>query len=202
MNIGNVNTMNYINAAYRAYLPTMPRTAQPTPTLANAPAGPITTRPVSPVATEPFTILPGMSVGRGHGSLLFYSLDGDSAEITRRAALEALEPNGACETCRNRKYVDQSDDASVSFQTPTKINPNMAGAAVASHEQEHVRNEQARAHREDREVTHQSVTLIYDFCPECGRHYVSGGVTRTTSVDRSDSGDEHGEDNSNTGKMN
>jgi len=135
---------------------------------------------------------------------LFLSLDGDRAEISDRARglfalslyeqisgsglLDALEPQGACYTCQNRKYVDQSDDASVSFQTPTNINPSMAGAVVASHEQEHVRNEQARAHRDDREIVNQTVTLTYDFCPECGRNYVSGGTTRTTSVSKSDSG--------------
>ena len=102
---------------------------------------------------------------------------------------EALKPQGACHTCENRKYVDKSDDASVSFQTPTSVSPNMAAAAVASHENEHVRNEQARAHREDREIVSQTVTLTYDCCPECGRHYVSGGTTRTTSVNKSDSDD-------------
>ena len=110
-------------------------------------------------------------------------------EVANSAMAEALKPQGACHTCENRKYVDQSNDASVSFQTPTKVSPNMAAAAVASHENEHVRNEQARADREDREIVSQTVTLTYDCCPECGRHYVSGGTTRTTSVSKSDSDD-------------
>ena len=110
-------------------------------------------------------------------------------EITGTGALEALEPQGSCYTCENRKYVDRSDDASVSFQTPTNISPGMAAAAVASHENEHVRNEQARADREGREIVSQTVTLTYDTCPECGRHYVSGGTTKTTSVSKSDSDD-------------
>ena len=111
--------------------------------------------------------------------------------VTERGALEALDPQGACETCKNRKYVDQSDDASVSFQTPTNISPSMAGAAVASHEQEHVRNEQASAQREGREIVSQSVSLTYATCPECGKHYVSGGTTRTTSVSKSDNSEEN-----------
>jgi len=120
-------------------------------------------------------------------SNLFFSMDGDRVEISDSARmLEALEPQGMCITCENRKYVDQSNDASVSFQTPTSINPNMAAAAVAAHENEHVRNEQARAHREDREIVSQTVTLTYDCCPECGRHYVSGGTTKTTSINKSD----------------
>ena len=111
------------------------------------------------------------------------------SEAAREALLEALEPQGVCHTCENRKYVDQSDDASVSFQTPTSVSPNMAAAAVASHEQEHVRNEQAKADRDDREIVNQSVTLHYDTCPECGKQYVSGGTTKTTSISKSDSDD-------------
>ena len=101
--------------------------------------------------------------------------------------LKALEPQGTCLTCESRRYVDQSDDSSVSYQTPTKISPNAAGAAVAAHEQEHVRNEQARAQRDDREIVNQTVSLTYATCPECGKQYVSGGTTRTTSISKSDS---------------
>ena len=109
--------------------------------------------------------------------------------VAENAYLEAMEPQGTCYTCENRKYVDQSNDSSVSFQTPTNISPNMAAAAVASHENEHVRNEQARADRDGREIVSQTVTLTYDTCPECGRHYVSGGTTRTTSISKSESDD-------------
>jgi len=122
-------------------------------------------------------------------------------ESANDAMLEALEPQGSCYTCDNRRYVDQSDDASVSFQTPTNISPNMAAAAVAAHENEHVRNEQARAQREDREIVNQTVTLHYDTCPECGKHYVSGGTTRTTSISKSDSGNMFDADLSSEGEM-
>ena len=139
--------------------------------------------PIVPVGTNlpPGVPQAGTPAGGPQGALM--------PEIPGSGMLEELEPQGACTTCQNRRYVDQSDDASVSFQTPTKINPSMAAAAVASHEQEHVRNEQARAQREGRDIINQSVTLHYDFCPECGRNYVSGGTTRTTSVSRSDSDD-------------
>lgn len=110
------------------------------------------------------------------------------------SALDALEPQGACETCASRKYVDKSDDPSVSFQTPTSVNPNMAAAVVASHEQEHVRNEHAKAQREDREIVSQSVTLTYDTCSECGKTYVSGGTTRTMSIDRGEPQNEFAEE--------
>jgi len=119
-----------------------------------------------------------------------------STNIAENGTVGAVEPRGNCTTCENRRYVDKSDDASVSFQTPTNISPNMSAAAVAAHENEHVRNEQARAHRDGREIVHQSVSLTYDTCPECGRHYVSGGTTRTTSVSKSDSGDMTNEEES------
>jgi len=110
-------------------------------------------------------------------------------EVSGTGLLETLKPEGECQTCANRKYIDKSDDASVSFQTPTKVNPNMSTAAVASHENEHVRNEKANAVREDREIINQTVSMTYAFCPECGKLYASGGTTRTTSISKSDDGD-------------
>ena len=41
--------------------------------------------------------------------------------------------------------------------------------------------EQAKAQREGREVVSQSVSLHTAICPECGKVYVSGGTTRTTT---------------------
>ena len=93
-----------------------------------------------------------------------------------------------CKTCASRKYVDVSDDSSVSFQSPTHIPPGQAAASVASHESEHVTNEQARAEQEGREIVSQTVTLKTSICPECGRVYVSGGETRTVSRQKSEDG--------------
>jgi len=134
------------------------------------------------------TVLPQGSVRLpGIGPyVVFLSEDGDRAEITR-GLVKSAEAQEVCQTCENRRYVDRSDDASVSYQTPSKISPNMSAAAVAMHENEHVRNEQANAQRDGREIISQTVTLIYDSCPECGKHYVSGGTTKTTSVSKSDS---------------
>lgn len=44
-----------------------------------------------------------------------------------------------CETCKNRKYQDGSDEM-VSFKAAAHISPGAAGAAVRGHEQEHVSN--------------------------------------------------------------
>ncbi|MCL2067518.1 MAG: hypothetical protein FWG99_08645 [Treponema sp.] len=87
-----------------------------------------------------------------------------------------------CQTCKSRKYQDSSSDSSVSFQSPTHIDPSQAAGAVAAHEAEHVAHEQVKAERDDRKVISQTVTLQSSICPECGRVYISGGVTRTVTA--------------------
>ena len=86
-----------------------------------------------------------------------------------------------CQTCKNRRYQDQSDDPGVSYQTPTAISPDQAGAAVRAHENEHVSREQAKAAKQGREVVSQSVIIKTAICPECGRVYVAGGKTTTVT---------------------
>lgn len=86
-----------------------------------------------------------------------------------------------CATCANRQYQDQSDDGGVSFQAPTRLSPGQAATAVAAHEQEHVVREQAHAEEEGREVVRQSVQIHTSICSECGRTYVSGGLTTTVT---------------------
>lgn len=89
--------------------------------------------------------------------------------------------HGECETCRNRQYVDGSNDGSVSYQTPTHISPEQSASKVMSHEQEHVVNEQLYAKQEGSEVVRQEVELHGDVCPECGVSYTSGGKTTTVT---------------------
>jgi hypothetical protein len=89
-----------------------------------------------------------------------------------------------CKTCENRKYIDGSDDPGVSYKAPTRISTGNSGAAVMSHEQEHVSRESAKAQLQGRKVIAQSVQIYTDVCPECGRVYTSGG--KTTTVTKSD----------------
>jgi len=86
-----------------------------------------------------------------------------------------------CQTCKNRKYQDRSDDPGVSYQSPTSISPDKAASAVRAHENEHVSREQAKATRQGREVVSQSVVIKTAICPECGRVYISGGTTTTVT---------------------
>ena len=92
-----------------------------------------------------------------------------------------------CETCRNRRYQDDSNDSGVSFQSPTRLDPASAGARVRGHEMEHVRREKAKADEDGRRIVSQTVQIKTDICEECGKIYVAGGLTRTVSrIDMSD----------------
>lgn len=83
-----------------------------------------------------------------------------------------------CQTCKNRKYQDGSDEM-VSFKSPAHISPEGAAAAIRSHEQEHVTNAYSKAATNNGKVVSSSVSIHTSICPECGRSYVSGGTTRT-----------------------
>lgn len=86
-----------------------------------------------------------------------------------------------CQTCSERRYQDGSNDPGVSFKSPQHISPEMSGPMVMAHEMEHVVREQAKAESEDREVISQNVQIYTAICPECGKSYVSGGLTTTVT---------------------
>lgn len=86
--------------------------------------------------------------------------------------------SGECQTCKNRKYQDGSDEM-VSFKSAAHIAPNAAASMVRAHEQEHVTNAFSDAATKNGKVLSASVNLHTSVCPECGRTYVSGGTTST-----------------------
>lgn len=88
------------------------------------------------------------------------------------------KPQGECQTCKNRKYMDGSDEM-VSFKSPGHISPESAPSAVRAHEQEHVSNAYSKASLNNGKVISASVRIHTSVCPECGRSYVSGGTTST-----------------------
>ena len=89
-----------------------------------------------------------------------------------------IKPKGECQTCKNRKYQDGSDEM-VSFKAATHISPNAAGSAVRGHEGEHVSNAYKKAFQEGGKVVSVGVSIHTAVCPECGRTYVSGGTTHS-----------------------
>ncbi len=84
-----------------------------------------------------------------------------------------------CQTCKERKYIDGSDE-NVSFKAAAHISPEAAGGAVRAHEGEHVSNAYTKAAQNNGTVINASVSIHTSVCPECGRTYVSGGTTNTT----------------------
>ena len=87
-------------------------------------------------------------------------------------------PEGECQTCKNRKYQDGSDEM-VSFKSASHIAPEAAASRVRGHEGEHVSNAYKKAFQEGGKVVSVGVSLHTAVCPECGRTYVSGGTTNT-----------------------
>lgn len=83
-----------------------------------------------------------------------------------------------CETCRNRKYKDGSDEM-VSFKSAAHISPQASASRVRAHEQEHVSNAFKDAAKKNGKVLAANVSLKTAICPECGRSYVAGGTTAT-----------------------
>lgn len=85
-----------------------------------------------------------------------------------------------CQTCKERKYQDGSNESDVSFKAPGHISPQASASVVMAHEQQHVSNAYQRASEKNGKVVSSSVSLRTAICPECGTSYVSGGTTSTT----------------------
>ena len=119
------------------------------------------------------------------------SLDRRIDNLEKR--LDKLEKtDGECQTCKNRKYQDGSDDPGVSFKSPSKVSPEAADAAVRGHENEHVMRNRAKAEREGKEIVYQNVTIKTDICPECGKVFTSGGETETVTRTKSSPENKYG----------
>ncbi|MDR2966160.1 MAG: hypothetical protein LBU88_10355 [Treponema sp.] len=107
------------------------------------------------------------------------SIAGKPGETQEVAGVKGIE---GCQTCKNRRYVDESSDSSVSYQTPAHISPEQSAGKVMAHEREHISNDKAKAEKSDRRVVSQTVSLSTSICPECGKPYVSGGRARTVTA--------------------
>ena len=107
------------------------------------------------------------------------SVYGKQFDEQSKKGINPLTGQEECETCKNRKYKDGSDEANVSFKSATHVSPQAAGAAVRAHEQQHVSNAYKKAAGNNGKVVNASVSIHTSVCPECGRSYVSGGTTNT-----------------------
>ena len=71
------------------------------------------------------------SATEGYGNVIIKN----PGESTEKQAGRKSSP-AECETCKNRKYQDGSDEGDVSFKAAAHIDPKSAAARVRSHEQE------------------------------------------------------------------
>ena len=170
-----------VYAARRAAQPETPvQPVRPSSPVSGEDTAPVRLGPVIREGADPAEMAVRMRIRNDGEDEPSVPVDEDASQGVE-GAQKALE-EGKCETCEKRKYQDGSDDMGVSFQTPTRVDPDQAASAVRGHEMEHVVREQAKAQREDRKVVSQSVTLHTAICPECGKTYISGGTTRTTTA--------------------
>lgn len=102
-------------------------------------------------------------------------LENDTIQLSQTDKTKKTE----CQTCKERKYVDGSNEGNVSFKVPGHISPETSGSVVAAHEQEHVANARAEGTKEGVRLVSASVKLSTAVCPECGRTYTAGGTTTT-----------------------
>ncbi len=132
----------------------------------------------------PAVRLPGGSAPSKGGEISPYAVTNE--QEAREAGLSegqirGLKKSGKieCATCAGRMYQDGSDE-NVSFKAAAHVSPEAAGAAVRSHEGEHVSNAYKKAFMNNGKVMRASVSIHMAVCPECGRSYVSGGTTSTS----------------------
>ncbi|MCQ2505639.1 MAG: hypothetical protein MJ113_00490 [Lachnospiraceae bacterium] len=112
-------------------------------------------------------------VGRVNGVL-------DVANVrTAKAVGTEMKAKKECQTCKERKYVDKSNEGNVSFKSATHISPESAAGAVMRHENEHVANAVKEGNEDGKKLISATVSLKMAICPECGRSYIAGGVTKT-----------------------
>ena len=95
-------------------------------------------------------------IGVGYGSSVYAGYTGYSNEnvqankpVVNPGESTVVTPGrksspAECETCKNRKYQDGSDEM-VSFKSAAHISPEASASRVRAHEQEHVSNAYKKA---------------------------------------------------------
>jgi hypothetical protein len=136
-----------------------------------------------------FMAISGIGNGYGYGYSYGYNYGSYGVSASRRSQDPQNPQNevktgrksspSECETCKNRKYQDGSNESNVSFKAPGHISPQASSGTVRAHEQQHVSNAYEKAAKGDGTVRSATVSIQTAVCPECGSTYVEGGETRT-----------------------
>lgn len=124
-----------------------------------------------------------MTIGASQSYGGYYGIQPQTGSIKNPGESEVTAPGrksspAECETCKERKYQDGSDEM-VSYKSASHISPSASASAVRAHEQEHVSNAFKKAATDGGKVLQASVSLKTAICPECGTSYVAGGETTT-----------------------
>ena len=135
--------------------------------------GPIGSNPYSAYAAAMSYAQPAVSSSQVQESKPIVN-PGESTEVAPGRKSSPAE----CQTCKNRKYQDGSDEM-VSYKGATHISPETSVSKVMAHEQEHVANAYEKAAKGGGKVLQASVQIKMAICPECGRAYSAGGCTTT-----------------------
>ena len=67
------------------------------------------------------------------GRIQYLSEEELNAEVEQSKSAQEIMKESECQTCKERKYQDGSNDPGVSFKTPTNVAPEQAAAAVRGH---------------------------------------------------------------------
>lgn len=122
---------------------------------------------------------PENQTGRAAQTGVNQAEEAKKAELEGKAGSSKKVKPSECMTCKNRKYIDGSDEGNVSFKAPGHIAPGNSAAVVSAHEQEHVTNARREGSKKNAKLVSATVRLKLAVCPECGTSYVAGGVTST-----------------------
>ena len=96
-----------------------------------------------------------MTIGAVSGSYIYPAVGNTYNQVSPTTADSAIGDDvkkagrasspEECQTCKNRKYQDGSNESDVSFKAPGHISPQSSAAAVRAHEQMHVTNAYQKA---------------------------------------------------------
>lgn len=136
-------------------------------------------------------MIEGIGFGKNAFEMVYFPENQAKGGVNQAAETSKVDPESEvrgskkvkpseCRTCKNRKYVDGSNEGNVSFKAPGHISPGSSAAMVSAHEQEHVANARREGSRENVKLVSATVRLKLAVCPECGTSYVAGGITSTT----------------------
>ena len=106
----------------------------------------------------------GMGTGAAAGMTAGGVTEADKSHVIKNPGEDTKVAPGRksspaeCETCKNRKYQDGSDEM-VSFKTAQHMDPSEAATRVRAHEQEHVATAYDKAAQKNGKVLQASVAI-------------------------------------------